>query len=152
MNEKVPSRPATPLKVQAATPVTHEDVKLSINDQIAHMFQENKLEDLKRFMNKRKNLNACNTMLIYAFHCFQSAGILTTTIATGYNIRELIWVGVGLNVVSTLIHVFENVNKSISTKLMKDIQNIRDDKYVDEGTIVDDTKDEKKSGGADGGA
>jgi hypothetical protein len=152
MSEKVPPRPATPLKVQVATPVTHEDVKLSINDQIAHMFQENKLEDLKRFMNKRKNLNACNTMLIYAFHCFQSAGILTTTIATGYNIRELIWVGVGLNVVSTLIHVFENVNKSISTKLMKDIQNIRDDKYVDEGTIVDDTKDEKKSGGADGGA
>jgi hypothetical protein len=141
MSEKVPSRPVTPLKVQM------EDVKLSINDQIAHMFQENKLEDLKRFMNKRKNLNACNTMLIYAFHCFQSAGILTTTIATGYNIRELIWVGVGLNVVSTLIHVFENVNKSISTKLMKDIQNIRDDKYVDEGTIVDDTKDEKKSGG-----
>ena len=47
MSEKVPSRPATPLKVQAATPVTHEDVKLSINDQIAQMFQENKLEDLK---------------------------------------------------------------------------------------------------------
>ena len=120
---------------------------ITVNEEIRIIFEQNKIDDLKRFMSKRQRLNSVNTWLIYAFHIFQSAGILTTTIATGYNIRELIWVGVGLNVVSTLIHVFENVNKSISTKLMKDIQNIRDDKYVDEGTIVDDTKDEKKSGG-----
>ena len=81
---------------------------------------------------------------MYLFHILQSAGILTTTIATGYNIRELVWVGVGLNVLSTLINVFEKINTSVSTKLMKDITAIREDKYVDEGTIVNDVKDDKK--------
>lgn len=116
----------------------------SINDEIRIIFEENKLDDLKRFMKKRQTLNSANTVMIYLFHVLQAAGILTTTIATGYNIRELIWVGVGLNVLSTLVNVFEKINISISTKLMKDITAIRNDKYVDEGTIINDIKDEKK--------
>ena len=120
-----------------------------VNEEIRIMFEENKMSDLKRFMAKRQSLNAANSWLIYAFHVFQSAGILTTTIATGYNIRELIWVGVGLNVVSTLMNVFEKINTSISTKLMKDITSIREDKYIDEGTVVNDLKDKEKQGNAD---
>ena len=116
----------------------------SVNNDIRIIFEENKLDDLKRFMKKRQNLNAANTVMMYLFHILQSAGILTTTIATGYNIRELIWVGVGLNVLSTLVNVFEKINTSVSTKLMKDITAIRNDKYVDEGTIINDIKDEKK--------
>ena len=116
----------------------------SINNDIRIIFEENKLDDLKRFMKKRQNLNAANTVMMYLFHILQSAGILTTTIATGYNIRELIWVGVGLNVLSTLVNVFEKINTSVSSKLMKDITAIRNDKYVDEGTIINDIKDEKK--------
>ena len=114
-----------------------------MNDEIRIIFEQNKMSDLKRFMTKRQRLNAANGWLIYMFHVFQSAGILTTTIATGYNIRELIWVGVGLNVVSTLMNVFEKINTSISTKLMKDITSIREDKYIDEGTIINDVKDKK---------
>jgi hypothetical protein len=121
--------------------MTHQAI--TVNEEIRIIFEQNKIDDLKRFMTKRQRLNAVNTTLIYAFHIFQSAGILTTTIATGYNIRELIWVGVGLNVVSTLMNVFEKINTSISTKLMKDITSIREDKYVDEGTIVNDIKDNK---------
>jgi hypothetical protein len=121
--------------------MTHQAI--TVNEEIRLIFEQNKIDDLKRFMTKRQRLNAVNTTLIYAFHIFQSAGILTTTIATGYNIRELIWVGVGLNVVSTLMNVFEKINTSISTKLMKDITSIREDKYVDEGTIVNDIKDNK---------
>jgi len=119
-----------------------------MNDEIRIIFEQNKMSDLKRFMTKRQRLNSANSWLIYMFHIFQSAGILTTTIATGYNIRELIWVGVGLNVVSTLMNVFEKINTSISTKLMKDITSIREDKYIDEGTIINDVKDkdEKKNG------
>jgi hypothetical protein len=117
-----------------------------MNNEIRIIFEQNKMSDLKRFMTKRQRLNAANGWLIYMFHVFQSAGILTTTIATGYNIRELIWVGVGLNVVSTLMNVFEKINTSISTKLMKDITSIREDKYIDEGTIINDVKDEKKTG------
>jgi hypothetical protein len=121
---------------------------VTVNEEIRVIFEENKMSDLKRFMAKRQSLNAANGWLIYAFHVFQSAGILTTTIATGYNIRELIWVGVGLNVISTLMNVFEKINTSISTKLMKDITSIREDKYVDEGTVVNDLKDKDKESNA----
>ena len=123
---------------------------VAVNEEIRIIFEQNKIEDLKRFMNKRQRLNAVNTWLIYAFHVFQSAGILTTTIATGYNLREMIWVGVGLNVISTLMNVFEKINTSISTKLMKDITSIREDKYVDEGTIVNEVKDKDKKSDAEG--
>lgn len=117
----------------------------SVSIQIKKVFQENVLSDLKRFMEKRQCLNQTNMVLIYLFHIVQSAGILTTTIATGYNIREYIWIGVGLNVLASLINAFEQTNNNISKKLLQDIQSIKDGKYVDEGIIVETKKSSKKT-------
>jgi GTP:adenosylcobinamide-phosphate guanylyltransferase len=60
---------------------------------------------------------------------------LTTTVAAGYNFKELIWVGVGLNIVATIINAFEKTNSSVSKGLLKDINAIRDGTYVDESSI-----------------
>jgi len=117
----------------------------SVSIQIKKVFQENVLSDLKRFMEKRQCLNQTNMVLIYLFHIVQSAGILTTTIATGYNIREYIWIGVGLNVLASLINAFEQTNNNISKKLLQDIQSIKDGKYVDEGIAVESKKSSKKT-------
>ena len=103
--------------------------------EIQTIFQKNKLDDLKQFMNKRKCLNDWNMVLIYLFHIVQSAGILTTTIAAGYDMKLLVWVGVGLNITATLINVFEKTNSTISKHLMKDIQAIKDGTFVDESGI-----------------
>ena len=85
---------------------------------------------------------------MYVSYFFQSTGIFVTTLATGYKLPELTWVGIGLNMMSTLMIVFEKLNTSISTKILKDIQAIRAGTYVDEGIIVDDTKkDEEKNKG-----
>ena len=111
-----------------------------VSIEIQQIFAKNQLDDLKRFMAKRQSLNAYTTFMMYGFHIFQSAGVLVTTIGTGYNIREVVWIGVGLNVLSSLINIFEKINVSVSTKLMKDIKAIRDGTYVDEGTIVNDVK------------
>jgi hypothetical protein len=119
--------------------------KESISIQIKKVFQENVLSDLKRFMEKRQCLNQTNMVLIYLFHIVQSAGILTTTIATGYNVREYIWIGVGLNVLASLINAFEQTNNNISKKLLQDIQSIKDGKYVDEGIAVESKKSSKKT-------
>ena len=102
---------------------------------IKNLFEQNKLEDLKAFMNKRKCLNQWNLALVYLFHILQSAGILTTTIAAGYDMKILVWVGVGFNILASLINVFEKTNNSISKHLMKDIQAIKDGTFVDEGSI-----------------
>ena len=102
---------------------------------IKNLFEQNKLEDLKAFMNKRKCLNQWNLALVYLFHIVQSAGILTTTIAAGYDMKILVWVGVGFNILASLINVFEKTNNSISKNLLKDINLIKDGTFVDEGSI-----------------
>ena len=111
--------------------------------EIQKIFEENQIDDLKRFMSHRKILNCANTFLIYLFHFIQSAGILTTTIAAGYNEPFLVWVGVGLNLLASLIHIYEKTNETISKKLLKDIIAIKNRTYTDESTIIDDI--DKKS-------
>lgn len=117
----------------------------SVSIEIQNIFAQNQLDDLKRFMAKRQRLNAVTTYMMYGFHLFQSAGVLVTTIGTGYNRRDIVWIGVGLNVFSSLINIFEKINVSVSTKLMKDITAIRAGTYVDEGTIVNDVKKDSDS-------
>jgi len=114
-----------------------------MEDEIEKLFKTNKVEDLKRFMKKRQCLNSYNCVFMYAFHVVQAAGILTTTIAAGYDIKELVWVGASMNVIATLIQVFEKTNESVSKTMMKNIQDIRNGTYVDEGMIMPD--DDKKT-------
>ena len=109
----------------------------NVNTEIQAIFEVNKLNDLKAFMQKRKCLNEWNMALIYLFHIVQSAGILTTTIAAGYDMKLLVWVGVGFNILASLINVFEKTNNGISKHLLKDINAIKDGTYVDEGTMVE---------------
>jgi len=114
-----------------------------MEDEIQKLFKSNKIEDLKRFMRKRQCLNSYNCVFMYAFHVVQAAGILTTTIAAGYDVKELVWVGASMNVIATLIQVFEKTNESVSKTMMKNIEDIRNGTYVDEGMIMPD--DDKKT-------
>ncbi len=121
---------------------------LDTNDvsiQIQEIFENNKLTDLKRFIKKRQSLNSCNICLSYLYYLVQSAGILTTTIGTGYNVKELIWVGIGVNVFASLIHSYEQINNNLSIKLLKNIENIRKNNYIDEDVLVDLSEDDNKN-------
>jgi len=111
--------------------------KKNMDLEIQQILNENILGDLKKFISKRSCLNDANIILIYMFHLIQSAGILTTTIAAGYNIKELIWVGVGLNITASLINIYEKTNSSISKKILKDIISIKNGSYVDEGMMIE---------------
>ena len=118
-------------------PFTVIAIERDISTQIQAIFEQNKLGDLKEFVRKRKCLNEFNTVLMYLFHVVQSAGILTTTIAAGYDMKELIWIGVGINIVASLINIFEKTNLSISKHLMKDIEAIRNGTFVDESDVIE---------------
>ncbi len=80
--------------------------------EIKNIIDNNILDDLKRFLKKRQCLNTSNSILVYLFHIVQSIGILLTSYATGNNNTNLIWIGVSLNFLATLIHVFEQTNNS----------------------------------------
>jgi hypothetical protein len=122
-------------------------ISINVNEDIQNIFDNNKISDLKRFIKKRQCLNTCNYYMSYTFYFLQSAGILATTIGTGYSIKELIWSGIGLNILASLCHSYEQVNNNISTKLLKNIQNIKNNTYTDEDTIatLDDNKKNEKN-------
>lgn len=119
-------------------------INRDISLEIKKIFEENELNDLKRFMNKRECLNNTNQYLIYLFHFIQSAGILTTTIAAGYDQKYLVWVGVSLNLLASLITVYQKTNNSILKKLMSDIKSIKDGNYIDEDELIDTDKKEEE--------
>jgi hypothetical protein len=105
--------------------------------EIKKIFDDNELDDLKRFMKKRKCLNLCNMYLIYLFHFVQSVGILTTTIAAGYDMKFLVWCGIGLNILASLINIYEKTNNNILKKLMNEIKTIKDGNYIGEEQLID---------------
>jgi len=111
------------------------DSKRPVTDQIKEIMEENTIDDLKSLLSRREYLNRCNVYLIYLFHLVQSAGILTTTVATGYNYTYLIWIGVGLNVVASLLNVYEKTNANLSKTYLKNIENIKNGKFTDESAI-----------------
>jgi hypothetical protein len=114
-------------------PISQNDVFLEINE----IFDNNMLNDLKRFLSRRQNLNTTNSYLIYLFHLVQSAGILVSSIAASSQNQTFIWFGISLNVAATLINVYEKTNNSMLKKLMIDIKAIKNHTYVDEGELVD---------------
>jgi hypothetical protein len=113
-------------------------IQSEIRLQIKNILANNQVEDLKKFIKERETLNIRTEWLMYSSYIFQSSGIFITTLATGYKIDQLTWVGIGLNMVSTLCIVFEKLNASISNRMMKDIMAIKTGSYVDQGVIEDD--------------
>ena len=107
-----------------------------ITQKIQTILDNNKISDLERFISKRQCLNSANLYLNYIFHLLQSAGILTTAIASGYSLAYLVWVGVGLNIVATLIHIYEQTNNNISKRLLSNIEAIKNGSYIDEDVLV----------------
>jgi hypothetical protein len=117
------------------------DIQVQVNT----ILNKNKIDDLTRFLQKRQCLNQTNVWLNYMFHVVQSAGIFTTTLAAGYNIKELVWGGIALNIIASLINVFEQTNNTMSKRIMKDIVAIKQGKYVDEGLAVEEGAPATKS-------
>ncbi len=110
---------------------------MEIKDKIAQMLEDNKLSDLKKFLKTRSRLNKINIILLYLFHIFQSSGILITTISPSLpNISYLLYIGISLNALASLFHVFETMNVQILKKLMTDIENITSNNYIDETSII----------------
>jgi hypothetical protein len=120
------------------------DVVVNVDEEIQKIFNQNRLADLKKFLNRRQHLNKSNMVFEYAFHIVQTSGILITTVAAGYNAKFLVWVGAGISALASLIKVFESSNNVMLKKLLNDIKLIRDGTYVDEGLLIEEEKGEKK--------
>jgi hypothetical protein len=105
--------------------------------EIQTILDKNRLQDLKRFLEKRNCLNRTNSYFIYVFHLFQTLGIFTTSFAAGTNNANLVWFGVALNLCASLINVYEKTNNSLLKNILNDIKMIKEGTYIDEGEWVD---------------
>ena len=112
-----------------------------MNSEISLIMDANKVSDLKRFLGRRRCLNESNLYFIYLFHLIQSTGLILTSYATGTNNINLVWVGISLNMVATLINIYEKTNNTILKKLISEIKSIKDGSYIDEGVLVDSSTD-----------
>jgi len=104
------------------------DAKLEINQYFCN-FQ---VEEFKNLVTSHKRLAFVNKKLMYTFHLIQSAGIFITTISQSYNDRSFIWLGIGLNVIASLLRAYESMNEEIIKKALVNIQHIRESMYVDD--------------------
>ena len=107
-----------------------------MSKQIQNLLNDNKKNDLHRFLYQRKCLNTTNQWLVYSFHLIQSCGLLVTAYATSINDSNLIWAGISLNGIESLLHIYEKINSSILKKLLNDIILIKNGKYIDETSII----------------
>ena len=108
--------------------------------QVDCILQKNRIGDLRDFINMRHCLNRCNFGMLYMFHIMQSTGILISTIAAGNDMKVLMWIGVSFNCVASLIAIFEKNNVSISKKLLRDIETIKNRTYIDESVLESDVE------------
>jgi hypothetical protein len=116
--------------------------------EIKTIFNNNELADLKKSLIRRHCLNDWNISLIYLFHITQTAGILTTSIATSYNLSNYIWLGVGLNLFASLLNVFQKTNQGLSKKLLANIMAIKNGVFIDEVDLADPDKSSKTDASA----
>jgi len=113
--------------------------------EIARILQANKMSDLKRFLKNRQCLNTSNVYFTYLFYVVQMVGLMTTSVAQSYNLTTIVWVGIGLNSLATLIHTFEQTNNKLSTNMLENITSIKNGTYIDEGILIDlDDKSDNK--------
>ena len=108
-----------------------------MENQIAIIFNENKLHDLKTFIKKREAINQANTYLTYIFGFLQLAGMFVTSHGTSQENTTEIWAGVGLTALANFIHYVTRANSKLSQILLKNLDKIKKGTYVDELTVGD---------------
>jgi hypothetical protein len=123
----------TPTQPNPTQPNPTQPNLKEIND----ILNRNKIDDLKKFLNKRNFLNKCNSIMMYLFYIVQSLGILATSISATNNDTQMLWIGIALNMCASIIQIYEKLNNSQMKKILIDIQAIKNGTYIDESPYID---------------
>ena len=93
---------------------TDEQTAIKINN----IINKNKIDDLMRFINKRQNINCSNQLFGYLFYIIQTISVFSTSLGQYNSNVYLIWSGIGLTSVGTLIHAIINSNNNLLTIIL----------------------------------
>jgi hypothetical protein len=117
----------------------------NIPAQIKHIFDNNVISDLQRFMKKRQCLNETNMVLVYLFHIVQSLGILSSSYSASTGDPNFLWAGIGLNMFASIIQIYEKINSDQIKRIYMDIQAIKNGTYLDESQYLEMESGQKTS-------
>ena len=104
--------------------------------EIDAILKKNSINDLEKFIKKRACINNCNICFTYLFHFLQTCGMITTSISASYNYKELLWIGIGLNALASLVSIYEKTNQTIADKMLENIKHIKAGEYIDESNQI----------------
>ena len=114
--------------------------------EITKIINQNKIDDLRRFIAKRGCLNMSNQYLNYLFYLLQSIGVFSTSLGT-YQNEYLVWSGVGCNSIASFVYIVINSNSKINNTLFSNIKSIKNGTYIDEAGLDFDKKSLNNSSG-----
>jgi hypothetical protein len=119
---------------------------------IQDILEKNKVEDLKKFLERRQRLNSCNSSMIYLFHIVQSVGILASSYSASSGDPRFLWAGIGLNMCASIIQIYEKINSDQMKRIYMDIQSIKNNTYLDESQYIEMESGTKSNTGAVSGS
>ena len=88
-------------------------------------------EDMDEFLKSRQCLNIVNGWLICMFHLVQTAGILLTSFAAGTGRTNMVWGGVILNSLASLMQIYIKSHDTSLKMMMSGLKKMKDGTYVD---------------------
>jgi hypothetical protein len=115
---------------------------IGTNTDIQKLFSKNAVDDLQLLFKRRHCLNNTNIFFMRITDILNAVGVFTATIGVGYNSKEISLIGIGLNVMGLLLTKCTQTNEQLSTQMLHDIINIKNNNYIDESNLVfnDDVK------------
>jgi len=122
---------------------TNPELSIVIEDILA----KHREEDMREFLDSRECLNCINGWLISLFHLIQTAGILLTSFAAGTGETKLVWGGVILNSLASLMQIYIKSHDALLKQKLADLKLIKDGTYVDQGTVAEEEDKEKQADG-----
>ena len=75
--------------------------------------------------------------MVYLFHVIQSLGILASSYSASTNNTRFLWAGIGLNMVASVIQIYEKINNDQMKNIYMDIQSIQKGTYLDESPFIE---------------
>ena len=83
-------------------------------------------EDMDKFLKSRQCLNNVDGWLICMFHLLQTAGILMTSYAVAHDSTILVWIGVILNSLASIMQIYINMHDASLKQIMSDLKLIEE--------------------------
>jgi hypothetical protein len=111
-------------------------ISLDIISKINKISQDKEIEYLHKFIKNIEDLNYWNSYSIYVYHLIQSSGLIISSYGTSEKNTTILWTGIGLNMLASIIHIYEKINNGKIKKLKEEIKQIKNRTFESQQSLI----------------